>query len=303
VTPTLRAILAALNTHHRKVRRMTSMDELARTRAALLTELMRGRSGRLAEDRAAQFIDEHQTAVKDALAETWTETSTGIRWTRDHFGNAVPAPTCDASANIPGFWGTPVKAGPCVLRHRHDGPWHRDASGMEWAPNVDGQATSDDGLREQYAAAMREHYLIANREEADADGNMPCRCGDWREPGSMGTDEEDWDHHLADAVFAVRDRRMEQLRHERDLAVAHDRQPYPTQWAYDQACAALREQRERAEEAEAAITRVRAKVTDWREWNEEENAWAINDIETAIANTPPPQPEDPAALDGPEPRP
>jgi hypothetical protein len=58
---------------------------------------------------------------------------------------------------------------------------------------------------------MREHYLVSNRDEADADGNMPCRCGDWREPGPMGSDEDDWDHHLAEAVLAVRDHRMEQL--------------------------------------------------------------------------------------------
>jgi hypothetical protein len=68
---------------------------------------------------------------------------------------------------------------------------------------------TDNGLRERYAAAMREHYLITNRDEADADGNMPCRCGDWREGGDA--DEYDWDHHLAEAVLAVRDRRMKQL--------------------------------------------------------------------------------------------
>jgi len=32
---------------------------------------------------------------------------------------------------------------------------------------------------------------------------------------------------------------VEQLRRERDLAIAHDRQPYPTAWAYEQACKAL----------------------------------------------------------------
>lgn len=58
-------------------------------------------------------------------------------------------------------------------------------------------------LRDQIAAAMREHYLSSSRDEADADGNMPCRCGDWREPGPMGSDEDDWDTHLADAVLAV----------------------------------------------------------------------------------------------------
>lgn len=58
-------------------------------------------------------------------------------------------------------------------------------------------------LRDRIAAAMREHYLCTNRDEADADGNLPCRCGDWREPGPMGSDEDDWDSHLADAALAV----------------------------------------------------------------------------------------------------
>ena len=34
---------------------------------------------------------------------------------------------------------------------------------------------------------------------------------------------------------------MAKLRWERDLAIAHDRQPYPTAWAYEQACKALGE--------------------------------------------------------------
>jgi hypothetical protein len=56
-------------------------------------------------------------------------------------------------------------------------------------------------LRDRIAEAMRKHSLCTNRDEAD--GNMPCRCGDWREPGPMGSDEDDWDSHLADAVLAV----------------------------------------------------------------------------------------------------
>lgn len=44
---------------------------------------------------------------------------------------------------------------------------------------------------------------------------------------------------------------------ERDLAIAHDRQPYPTADAYERACAALERHRERADKAEAALARVR----------------------------------------------
>lgn len=58
-------------------------------------------------------------------------------------------------------------------------------------------------LRQQLADRMREHYLVTDQDEADADGNLPCRCGDWREPGPMGSDEDEWDAHLADAVLPV----------------------------------------------------------------------------------------------------
>ena len=64
-------------------------------------------------------------------------------------------------------------------------------------------APASSALRDHLAATLREHYLHASREEADADGNMPCRCGDWREPGPMGSDEDDWDAHLADTVLAA----------------------------------------------------------------------------------------------------
>ncbi|MFC6080990.1 hypothetical protein [Sphaerisporangium aureirubrum] len=56
--------------------------------------------------------------------------------------------------------------------------------------------------------------------------------------------------HL-DAVLAVVRPELDRLREERDQAIAHDRQPYPTQWAYDQACAALWRHRGRADRAQA----------------------------------------------------
>jgi hypothetical protein len=44
-------------------------------------------------------------------------------------------------------------------------------------------------------------------------------------------------------------RQQTELRRDRDLAIAHDRQPYPTAWAYEQACKALHRK-------EAAVERV-----------------------------------------------
>lgn len=40
---------------------------------------------------------------------------------------------------------------------------------------------------------------------------------------------------------------------ERDLAVAHDTQPYPTAWAYEQACAAMHRREAERDEARAAL--------------------------------------------------
>lgn len=66
---------------------------------------------------------------------------------------------------------------------------------------------------------------------------------------------------MADAVMAVRDGELERLREERDQAIAHDRQPYPTAWAYEQACKALHSWRERAETAEAKLAEVEDAIT------------------------------------------
>lgn len=45
-----------------------------------------------------------------------------------------------------------------------------------------------------------------------------------------------------------------------ERAIAHDSQPYPTAWAYEQACAAREKWQQRAIEAEAQIAAL------WREW-------------------------------------
>lgn len=57
------------------------------------------------------------------------------------------------------------------------------------------------------------------------------------------------DRNALAVYMAVADAEQAELRRERDLAVAHDRQPYPTAWAYEQACKALHRK-------EAAIDRV-----------------------------------------------
>jgi hypothetical protein len=60
--------------------------------------------------------------------------------------------------------------------------------------------------------------------------------------------------------LAAATKRAETAEAERDLAIAHDRQAYPTAWAYGQACAALEKQRERAETAEESVRLLREGV-------------------------------------------
>ena len=62
--------------------------------------------------------------------------------------------------------------------------------------------------------------------------------------------------HRDEAAAAVRAKQaaeVERLRAERDAAIAHDRQPYPTAWAYEQACRALGERHAEVERLRAAL--------------------------------------------------
>lgn len=51
-------------------------------------------------------------------------------------------------------------------------------------------------LRERLAEAMRAHYI---GDQTTAMGEHLCVCGEWAD----GTDTDDWDVHLADAVLPV----------------------------------------------------------------------------------------------------
>lgn len=69
--------------------------------------------------------------------------------------------TCDASAVINGFNldGSPATFGPCILRHRHDGPMHKDINGATWRgsplpqQSATTQADLDDPVEPDYPAA------------------------------------------------------------------------------------------------------------------------------------------------------
>mgnify|MGYP001613083671 CR=1 FL=1 len=55
---------------------------------------------------------------------------------------------------------------------------------------------------------------------------------------------------------------MQRLAAERDLAVAHDRQPYPTADAYERVCAALNAAKLRVQELEAARYATRPAIRE-----------------------------------------
>jgi hypothetical protein len=92
-----------------------------------------------------------------------------------------------------------------------------------------------------------------------------------------------------------------QLTEERDLAVAHDRQPYPTAWAYEQVCKARTKHQERADAAEAVLGRVQAelsRINGLPALDSDERAdsfatgarWALRLIHAALVNTASPTP-------------
>jgi hypothetical protein len=54
------------------------------------------------------------------------------------------------------------------------------------------------------------------------------------------------------------------LRRERDLAVAHDTQPYPTADAYEKVCAVLREREIEVERLRAVVERMGDLVAEWQ---------------------------------------
>lgn len=69
---------------------------------------------------------------------------------------------------------------------------------------------------------------------------------------------------FAPRLLAALADRCEELEHERDLAVAHDRQPYPTAEAYEKACAALWKHRAAVAELTAEHDATVA-MLDWAE--------------------------------------
>lgn len=71
---------------------------------------------------------------------------------------------------------------------------------------------------------------------------------------------DEWAQYVTAAVLPIFTSRIIKLTRERDLAIAHDRQPYPTAWAYEQACTALHAHRDRATVLREKVTALRDDV-------------------------------------------
>ena len=102
-----------------------------------------------------------------------------------------------------------------------------------------------EGLREQIQAILDEFVCGCEGHHYDACSTcMAARI----------------EQALVSPVLERQQAEIERLTEERDLAVAHDRQPYPTAWAHEQALKALETQRQRAEKAEAELAEEAAQL-------------------------------------------
>ncbi|WP_217235429.1 hypothetical protein [Streptomyces sp. AC555_RSS877] len=132
-------------------------------------------------------------------------------------------------------WLKGARCGRQLLADAEDRAAFESALASQTGPKADSKPATD----RADAAERRERYatpLFAIMRQNGWDGEH--------------TEQVDREMDLVlDAVLAVADAEQAELRRERDLAIAHDRQPYPTAWAYEQACKALHRK-------EAAIERV-----------------------------------------------
>lgn len=103
-----------------------------------------------------------------------------------------------------------------------------------------------------------EDILAIEQEAALLDRLRVPLSEKWWRDGSMVVDGDgpldDDQHYVADAATDDAAQRFVDWHNEAlAFAAAHDRQPYPTAWAYEQACRVRDEWRDRALAAEAAL--------------------------------------------------
>lgn len=126
----------------------------------------------------------------------------------------------------------------------------------DWLVCVDGRwgivAADDFAARYEPADPEREAAAsFADRMKIDTIGHRIAQLGEMSS-GPLCSPSCDDDRALRAELVDV----YTQLQ----LAIGHDRQPYPTAWAYEQSCAAREAHRARADAALAVVARVRAIV-------------------------------------------
>ncbi|MCU1671056.1 MAG: hypothetical protein JWP40_3983 [Blastococcus sp.] len=99
--------------------------------------------------------------------------------------------------------------------------------------------------------------------------------GLWPDTDTSPTNEEQ--------VQQLRDE-VARLTRERDLAVAHDTQPYPTADAYEQACKALETHRRRGDQAEAERDRAQAELARLRNTITRAEPDEVGDVPTELVD-------------------
>lgn len=177
---------------------------------------------------------------------------------------AVIAPALDLDE--PGWWITYLNIG------GRQASWHispRDAGLFRGVERVepddpraqwDGHTTDEKyaGIAAWTTAMAQTHGPIASPLRAQCEATVRMILA-----GTGAHTVDEWAEYVTAAILPIFRTRIDELRRERDQAIAHDRQPYPTAWAYEKACEALRKHQARADTAEAAIERTRALASRW----------------------------------------
>lgn len=169
-----------------------------------------------------------------------------------------------------------------ILTYIRLSPWGRDTikRRMSW---------DRARIRELEARVTVLEDLIATKSEGDSyrdnDGCLPARLkGRSRYEAADEAFETE-----AERIRAAR-ARIRELELERNLAVAHDRQPYPTAWAYEQACKALATAREQIRAKDEQIARLRGIVVAVAQGRPEGAAYSAHFVEDARAALSKPEP-------------
>ena len=111
----------------------------------------------------------------------------------------------------------------------------------------------------------------------------------WFTPGE--SDPQQWADETwctwsqVETALRARDAELEKAREECDLAIAHDRQPYPTAEAYERVCATLHTREAELEELVKALREVR-RVTSNEDVREDEIDMAMAQADALLSRYP-----------------